>query len=403
MKLSYFIVPLSLLLLTLSVKANDASFSGVLGSPTLSTGEHSAIRMASEKVILTLKNDTQFETDANFVFVNDSSRAVTVRMGFPEGNYGDGWEDDEDKKQSGFLRFATTVNGATVKATRTIVKGKDSDHDIWWIKTVSFRPREHKNVRVTALSALGGSVEWAVNEAMSYNFTGKNWKGLVGRSDLEVRIPLSGLWMVSASEWPEKAERPTHWKPTVETKNGVAILRHSWTNWQAQSTATIGIKRVMPFWMVEWPANNLMLDQNTFDNLVTVRVGNGAGTIEKVADSAPQGFVKDGVAFVSFSYLAQRVGQSGDKTQPVTTYNAKTGSASIRRNAERIIFTPGSTSMSVMQTGMLASQVKLPAAPVLISDVRGEKLLYVPLVESTEALDVAATFDKDARKFHIGS
>ncbi len=403
MKLSYFTATLSLLLLTVSVKANDASFSGVLGSPTLSTGENSAIRMESEKVILTLKNETQFATDANFVFVNDSSRAVTVRMGFPESNYGDGWEENEDKKQSGFLRFATTVNGATVKATRTVVKGKDSDHDIWWIKTVAFRPRETKKVRVTALSALGGSVEWAVNEAMSYNFTGKNWKGLVGRSDLEVRIPLSGLWMVSASEWPENAERPTHWKPTVETKNGVAILRHSWTNWQAQSTATIGIKRVMPFWMVEWPVNSLMLDEKTFDNLVTVRVGNGAGTIEKVADNAPQGFVKEGVAFVSFSYLAQRVGQSGDKSQPITTYDAKTGRASIRRGAKRISFTPGSASMVTMQTGKLASEVNLPAAPILIPNTRGEKSLYVPLVESAKALGVAATFDKDARKFHIGN
>lgn len=402
MKPSHFFVPLSLLLLAVSVKANDASFSGILGSPTLSTGEHSAIRMESEKVILTLKNDKQFATDANFLFVNDSSRAVTVRMGFPEGNYGDGWENDEDKKQSGFLRFATTVNGATVKATRTVVKDKDSDHDIWWIKTVAFRPRERKNVRVTALSALGGSTEWAVNEAMSYNFTGKNWKGFVGRSDLEVRIPLSGLWMVSASEWPEKAERPTHWKPSVETKNGVAILRHSWTNWQAQSTATIGIKRVMPFWMVEWPADSMILDQKTFDNLVTVRVGDGAGTIEKVAYSAPQGFVKDGVAFVSFSHLAKRVGQTSDEKIPVTTYDAKSGRASIRRDSKRIIFTPGSISISVMQTGKLASQIKLSAAPLLISDVSGEKSLYVPLVESAKALGVAASFDKDARKFHIG-
>ena len=392
---------LALLFCSVSARANDAEFSGVLGSPTLSKGEHPAIRMESEKVILTLKNERQFETDARFVFVNDSSRAVTVRMGFPETNEGGGWEEREDWTESGFLRFATTVNGVKTNAKRTVIKKPDGNYDVWWLKTVSFGPRERKNVRVMTLSALGGTVEWALNRAMSYDFTGKNWKGLVARSDLEVRIPLAGLWAVSASSWGENASKPTHWKPTVETKNGVAILRRSWTNWQAQSSVTIGVKRVMPFWMVERPAQNLMLDDATFDNIVTVRVGGGAGTLEKVDSNSPQGFVKDGVAFVQFRHLANRAAAINEKIASKTSYDAATGRSSIARGGRRISFVAGSDMMVSMQTGKLASEVKLPAAPVLISDFDGSKSLYVPLVESAQALGLTATFDKDARKFRI--
>ena len=331
--------------------------------------------MESEKVILTLKNEKQFETDANFVFVNDSSRAVAVRMGFPESNEGGGWEEHEDWKQSGFLRFATTVNGVKTNAVRTIIKRPDGNYDVWWLKTVSFRPRERKNVRVMVLSALGGSVEWALNRAMSYDFTGKNWKGLVSRSDLEVRIPLAGLWAVSASSWGENADKPVHWKPTIETKNGVAYLRHSWTNWQAQSSTVIGVKRVMPFWMVERPAQNLLLDDATFDNIVTVRVGDGAGTLGKVDYSPPQGFVKDGVAFVQFRHLAERAAAINEKIASKTSYDAATGRSSIVRGGRRVSFAPDSDKMVTMQTGKLASEVPLPAAPLFIPDLDGSKSL----------------------------
>ena len=392
---------LALLLAATPALANDASFSGVLGSPTLTKGENPAIRMESEKVILTLKNEKQFATDANFVFVNDSSRAVTVRMGFPETNYGDGWEENEDRQKSGFVRFATSVDGVAIKAARTVIPTGQNNHDIWWLKTVAFRPRERKNVRVQTLSALGGSVEWALNRAMAYNFTGKNWKGLVSRSDLEIRIPLAGLWTVSASEWDEKSQRPRYWKPAVETRNGVAILRHSWTNWQAQTMATIGVKRVMPFWMVERPSETMMLSDEALANLVTVRVGNGAGAIGKVDYNAPQAFVKDGVAFVNFGYLAKRVGSSSDPKKSVTTYDAATKRSSIRRGDRRIIFAPDSKMMTTTQTGKLASEIVLPAAPILVPDLDGSKSLYVPLMESAKALGVTATFDKDARKFRI--
>ena len=90
---------------------------------------------------------------------------------------------------------------------------------MWWLKTVSFAPRERKNVRVTALSRVGmqgvvGGGGYGYIGQIGYNFTGANWKGLVAHSELELRFPLDGWWAVSAVSRQEKDIE--HWKPAVE-------------------------------------------------------------------------------------------------------------------------------------------------------------------------------------------
>ena len=382
----------ALLIAATPTLANDASFSGIAGSPTLSKGEHTQIRMESEKVVLTLRPNELFETDARFVFVNDSDRAATVRMGFPETNYGDGWE-GTDGSVSGFRKFATTVNGRAVKAKRTII---DLDNnDVWWIKTVNFAPRERKNVRVMATSEVGGSVDYAFNHALSYNFTGKNWKGLVSRSDLEVRIPLAGNWMAVGDSYVDGAEKRASWTPAVEVKNGVAYLRHSWRNWQAQSAVTIGVRRVMPGWMIEYPTTGLMLTEEILAHTVTFDVGRNSNALGPVNYNPPHAFMRDGVAMVAFDYLA-RVTPKGARS-----YDAATRTASLQTQGVKISLAPGNRAMTVTKNGK-SSEVLLPVAPVLLPVVGVGRALYVPLAATANQLGLPFTLNAAAHRFRLG-
>ncbi len=379
-------------LITAPCFANDASFSGIVGSPTLSKGEHRAIRMESEKVILTLRPANKFETNASFVFVNDSAKAVAVKMGFPETNYGDGWEDGGQKV--GFQKFATTVNGRAVRAKRTIL---NSDGDVWWIKTVSFAPRERVNVRVMATSEVGGSVDYSMNRALSYHFTGGNWKGLVARSDLEVRIPQPGLWVASGSSWDEKRMKTIDWKPTVEVKNGVAYLRKSWRNWQAQSAVNVGIRRVMPSWLLD--TRTLVLNEPTFMNMTTFQVGESNGNIGTVDRNPPQGFVRDGVAMVSWKYLFKMADDGKMKT--TRGWNAATREATLTRGATQIAMAPGNRAMTVTK-GADIKTVALPAAPILVATEDGERMLYVPMQAAAAQLGLRADVYQATRRFLLG-
>lgn len=386
----------ALLLAATPTLANDASFSGIAGSPTLSQGEHTKIRMESEKVVLTLRPNELFETDARFVFVNDSNRAATVRMGFPETNYGDGWEDDGSRV--GFKKFATTVNGRAVSAKRTIINRQNGD--VWWIKTVSFAPRERKNIRVMATSELGGSVDYAFGRALSYNFTGKNWKGLVSRSDLEVRIPLAGTWTAVGDSWKEGDEKRTAWKPNVEVKNGVAYLRKSWRNWQAQSVTTIGIRRVMPDWLVEFPINKLMLTEDTFAHIATFRVGRKSDGLGAVNAPAPQAFMHNGVAMVSFDYLARTLAGSAQNSK--RGYDAGARTAFVRAQGTKLSFAPGNRAMTVTKNGV-SREVALPVAPVLVTVVGSGRALYVPLAAAAGELDLPFVVNEAKHRFRLGN
>ncbi len=376
--------------------ANDASFSGIVGSPTLSKGEHPQIRMESEKVVLTLRPNELFETDARFVFVNDSNRAATVRMGFPETNYGDGWGDKGARV--GFRKFATTVNGRTIAAKRTIIDRENGD--VWWIKTVSFAPRERKDIRVMATSELGGSVDYAFGRALSYNFTGKNWKGLVSRSDLEVRIPVAGTWAAVGESWNERGDDRATWTPDVEVKGGVAYLRKSWRNWQAQSVTTVGIRRVMPGMLLPYPLANLMLSEDTLAKMATFRVGRESSSLGSVDAPAPQGFVHNGVAMVSFDHLA-RTAAGADKGS-LRGYNAATRAAFVQMNGTKLSFAPGNRAMTVVKDGV-AKAVALPVAPVLVPVANQGRALYVPLAAAAGEFGLPFAVNEAKHRFRVGS
>ena len=78
-----------------------------------------------------------YETRAQFTFVNDSARAVTVKMGFPEYNNPARFP----PATSGFQKFGATVAGQAVTAPRVRVTDRLGVTS-WRIATVKFAPRQ---------------------------------------------------------------------------------------------------------------------------------------------------------------------------------------------------------------------------------------------------------------------
>lgn len=383
--------------------ANDAYFAGNIGTPKLFTGENRRIRMESEKVVLTLKPDSRFETDARFVFVNDSAKKTTVRMGFPEVNSPNDYKNGQLKINQPFHQFATFVGGRKVEAWRTVIStpGKELD-DVWWMKTVTFTPHERKNVRVVALSSDGTAVVIGSRHSLSYAFTGKNWKGLIARSDLEVRFPISGLWTVIAFAWNPGAKQPAYWKPLVEVKNGVGILRRTWRNWQAQSFVVFNASRVMPGWMEDKSEARAGSydDSSELKNRVTFRVGRDTGVIGVLDNYAPKGFVREGVSFVEFTHFAGQAQGIDKKISVASSWEAKTRTATLQRGHVAVSFEPGSRVMTVRIGAAPAQTVTLRAAPLLIQ-TGDKRSLYVPLATLARALGLKVIVEPAKRIFSI--
>lgn len=385
---------LTTLLAAVPTLANDASFIGVAGSPRLLQGEHFAIRMESERVILTMRADDKFSTDAGFVFVNDSSHAVTVQMGFPETNYGDGWDaEDTLGKKSGFETFSTTVNGQTVAAKRRLIKLPAGGEEVWWLKTVSFAPRERKNVRVMALSPLASSVDWAFNRSLAYNFTGGNWKGLVSRSDLEVRMPLRGYWTAVGSTY-DGGEGYKYWKPLVTRTGETVILRKTWRNWQAQSQVQVGVRRVMPGWLLETDGNRLTMDKRALPEMVSFRVG----ALESAPPSGDvHAFAQNGVTMIAFETLAARAAELLPQGAHRKNWDAARKRAVLSRGAHTLAFTAGSKTMMVDNV----KPVTLRAAAQLVRSENNGQQLYVPLAESARAFGLKVSVDATKHRLSI--
>jgi hypothetical protein len=391
------------------VSANDAAFSGLPGTPTIFKGEHKQIRMESEKVVLTAQK-AGFATNATFIFVNDSSQRVSVPMGFPELNYGDGWEEEDSKRRpSGFKRFATYVNGKKVAAKRVVLPPKDqlpSMADTWWLKTVDFAPRERKTIRVETFSEYGGSVIWGFQNALAYNFTGKNWKGLVSRSDLEIKISEPGLWSAVGETFDLQSEgEAKRWKPEVKVVNGVATISKTWKNWQANSTVYVGLWKSLPFWMMEYPNSHASL--SALENTVTFRTGGEPAKLDVPVAQLPQGLVKDGIPFVSFSHLKGRLGMMAvniNEKNPAKVdshWQAKDRTSFLNAGPIQLGFQANRKTMTVRKKGGQTVTVNLPAAPFTLRSIDTSSELYIPIVPAANAIGLNVKVENEKRRFSI--
>lgn len=357
--------------LTLAAYANDSSFEGVGGTVRPTRGENKAIRMKSETVILTAgKND--FSTRVDFVFVNETGRAQSVQMGFPEGNFGD-ISSDGPMIKSGFKSFATWVDGNRVAAKRTILKEADaSGFDTYWLKTVLFAPRQTRRVRVEFRSPYGGNTNWGFTNAMSYAFTGKNWRGDVGESRMEVRLTQPGLWRAVATGNDEKV-LPFSLRNDA---NG-AIFQRTWKNWEAQENVTFGLERAVPFWRKDIGDNDSgAVTMKTVAATQTVRVGAKPENDLPGEGFPADGFTRDGVLYVGVGHLQNRLESWGYDQKP--NFKAKldfspTEGFDLRAGKLRLQGREGETTLRVN-----GKTVELNA-PVVASSTGSMRLLYVPL------------------------
>ncbi len=360
-----------------SARANDSAFSGVSGTPKPMQGEHRSIAMQSEKIVITTDGET-YQTTVDFVFRNDGG-ASSVQMGFPETSYGD----VKSATQTAFLRFATWVDGDRVPATRLITRSGEGNTEAYWLKTVTFGPKQTRRVRVSYASPLGTATTWGLRNALAYNFTGQNWKGKVKRSDLEIRVTGSGLW----TALPIFEGKPV--PMTLETGAKSAIFRKTWRDWQAQGDFNFGLTRTVPFWMLD--RGSLETPPEWLRNTVTFRVGTVPAELPRNI-ALPPAFTRNGVTYISLPHLKNRLDGFGvdlkrrRRTVPKVDlkWNAQTGVSTLVAGPKTLNFAP---------------QVGSPA-PVLLRGQYGNTL-YVPLAPVAKTLGLSFQLDPKNRLFDL--
>ena len=163
--------------------ANDRPFMRS-GSWVPMNGEHQDIRMVSEDVHIRayFRN---YDVVANFEFSNQGPEQ-TVRMGFPE------WGHDFPRDKSAFTHFRTSVDGVNVPVQRIVKSDDPFEYRAWWVKTVSFHPHQVRHVTVRFTAPLRSTPDGDTFHALFYDFTGKDWKGKVAESRLDIRLPFYG-------------------------------------------------------------------------------------------------------------------------------------------------------------------------------------------------------------------
>ncbi len=372
------------LLLGVPVWANDSAFSGVSGTPKPMRGEHASIAMQSERVVITA-DARGYSTDVEFTFRNDGA-ATSVQMGFPETSYGD----TPATKKSAFLRFASTVDGKVAPTKRLITSQGEDSVEAYWVKTVAFGARQTRRVRVSYRSPWGGNVEWGTHQALIYDFTGKNWRGQVERSDLEIRVAAPGLWIGLPLFNNEPLAMPLQSTPTA------TIFRKTWRNWQAQGNFSFGLTRAVPFWMMDRGALSAsMVAPARLKNAVTFRVGAVPEELPQDAENPPA-FIRDGVDYISLAHLANRLRDFGAELKKASghtpeislRWNPKTGIATLVAGTKTQSFALG------------AAVEGSKARPIFLRGQFGPTL-YVPVDGVVHSLGLAFKADPKNRAFDL--
>ncbi len=379
-RLQLFIIALTLVAAPLlSARANDSAFSGVSGTPKPMRGEHRSIAMQSEKIVI-VADEKGYSTTVDFVFRNDGGK-TSVQMGFPESSFGD----VTFAKNSAFLRFATWIDGQKVPAKRVIVSTGEGTTDAYWLKTVSFAPKQVRHIRVSYRSRMGGTTTWGTRRALTYDFTGQNWKGKVERSDLEIRVQKPGLWIAMP------IFEGDHLVMGLEIGAKGATFRKTWRNWQAQGDFTFGLAPAVPFWM--WDRHllsGIVPDAKWFPAAITFRVGAVPAELPLYSFDldAPPAFTRAGVTYISLSHLDTRLGGwTNDKS---LQWNAQTRAATLRVGTKTLQFSPN------------APLSGTSLRPVLLRK-EGGSTLYVPLAPVAKTLGLTFKIDAKNRLFDLNS
>lgn len=374
--------------------ANDSAFSGVGGTPRPMRGEHRSIQMQSEKILI--RADAKgYSTDVDFVFVNHGGK-TSVQMGFPETSY----EDGDAERKTVFLRFATFVDGRKALAKRVITSQGGPETEAYWLKTVDFGPKQTRRVRVSYRSPWGGNTEWGTRTALAYDFTGKNWRGLVERSDLEIRVADEGLWLAAPHfAAPLSASAPLAMELEVLPTKGtprVAVFRKTWRSWQAQGNFLFGLTRMVPFWMLDRAdVGPMQGSPQSLATMRTFRIGNVPAELPSKVE-LPPAFRRNGVVYLSLNHLERRLGgfaydlekRGGTKPEVAVKWDAKTRLTTLTAGAQTLSFAPN------------AAFEGTSARPILLRGVYGDSL-YVPLAAVAKNLGLTFASDVKSRFFDL--
>lgn len=369
-----------------AANANDSAFSGVGGTPKLMKGEHPSIAMQSEKIVIVF-NGENYDTRVDFVFRNDGG-ATTVQMGFPESRI----NDVKPADKTAFLRFSTSVDGHKVAARRIIPQSDLGKDNAYWIKTVAFAPHQKRRVRVEYRAPIVGAPTWGVHKSARYDFTGQNWKGKVERSDLEIHIRESGLWIGS----PLWNFEPLAMNLKVGAKE--AVFRKTWLNWQADGKFWFGLTRAVPFWMTNrsLARDNINPSDDDFDPKIfaaakTFRIGAVPAELPQNAE-APPAFARNGVTYISLSHLKFRL---DDFAYDLRKHRNIQPKVDLKLDAK----TGVSTLVAGRKTLHFAPHIGSPAPILLGGEYRST--LYVPLASVAKTFGLTFELDPKNRLFDL--
>lgn len=380
---------LALLALTSAVWANDGSVVGEGGRVRFMSGEDANIRMDQEWVIIDVYKEN-YTVNATFKFVNDADSEQTVEMGFPEGGGGDG----AGGETPGFISFTSKVDNAPVMVERKLARSKnlgDGDYQAFWVKKVTFQPRQTRWVQVTYTSPHGSMSDYP-RDNFAYMFTGGNWKGVVTSTELLITFHNPGIWLVKSLN--------------VELQQKDNRLYRKWENWQAEQGFFATFAPAMPGTLVKLEGESSEERQQTV--FLVTNKGN-SGDLE----AAPDGLVRKGVVYVKLDDVVAGLEHVNEKNPNWTieqNWDGETDTATIietnkHESAARsdhcycirisivseytvYIVPSGSDYFSIENEYGEIDDVSMKGKTFLIDDPehKGEKLMYVPLVDVVKAL-----------------
>jgi len=359
--------------------ANDTAVVGSGGRVQRMTGEHASIRMVREWVRMDIYS-RYYDVDATFVFRN-YGQAVSVTMGFPESGGGD-IQRKKYRTTSGFLRFATWVDGKPVNTRRKAaeIDERDGSYETYWVKQVSFDRGQERTVRVQYRSKAG---EVSDGERFAgYHFTGGNWKGKVDESTLVISMHTPGTHLIKAN--PASLKR---------SPNSFTFRR---VNWQADTTVSLNFMSTLAGWLEfgNWREGLAFAEQAK-----TVKFPGRAAAL----DWAPPAAVRDGVCFVHLRRLARfinsRAEQTGRSGRASVSWDPETKEVSLQAGGRVLSFLPGRAEMLVSAD----KKIPLPAAPFVSPPAPGYPAgtLYVPLKPIVDILGLHFRVSPSGHRLYI--
>ena len=372
-------------------RANDSAFTGVGGSLRPMRGEHSAVRMVREEVRIEVHGD-HYRTRVDFEFRNETNRAVTVTMGFPESGHGD-VDTVAARQRTTFRRFATWVDDQQTPARRVISRRGEGDFGAYWTKQVRFAPNQTRRVRVEYESPFSTMAD-PFSRRVPYDFTGGNWRGQVAESLLTIRIVAPGLHALRALISPRSDTAEP--RPVRLEQNGDTFT-HRWRNWEAEGFFELSMMTTVPDGLsladsrIHVEAYESFQRRDTSDGRLYLTVP-ATGASAYNPNLWPPVLRRDGRLFVALSslrgWLDEKATGAGQQDQVELDFNDPATVATLRAGSRRMEFRAGTPSVRVDN----ARSVALPAAPFIL----GEYEMYVPLDEVLRILNGTARTNETA-------